>query len=166
MKKRPLSGRSVVTRTSRRDPRGAKLESIAAEFALMAQRRARIARQIDLLGRQLDAAAASLCGVQSRMGLLAQRMHQIDPDLARDYDIRPRSSGHPLLTPTTPTMQTSETQVPPGAPVNRYAVPQRANQQTPAQANDAMPRNTAPPNPAPIHRPMRHVQRRRPFLPD
>ena len=46
MKPRLLSMRPSVTRTSRHDPRGAALESVAAEFALLAQRRARLARQL------------------------------------------------------------------------------------------------------------------------
>ncbi len=76
-----LSIRPSVTRTSRHDPRGAALESVAAEFALLAQRRARLARQLDSLGRQLAAASASLDAVQNLMMLLAQRMDGIDPGL-------------------------------------------------------------------------------------
>ncbi len=73
--------RPSVTRTSRHDPRGAALESVAAEFALLAQRRARLARQLDSLGRQLAAASSSLDAVQNRMSLLAHRMDGIDPTL-------------------------------------------------------------------------------------
>ena len=88
MRQKLLSGRPIVTRTSRFDPRGAKLESVAAEFALLAQRRARTARQVDLLARQLEAATAGLEGVQARMVMLAQRMQQIDPDLAENLQVQ------------------------------------------------------------------------------
>jgi len=81
MRTKLLSTRAVVTRTSRGDPRGAVLESVAAEFALLAQRRARMTRQIDLLQRQLTAASCTLNGVLTRMAVLAQRMDTIDPDL-------------------------------------------------------------------------------------
>jgi hypothetical protein len=85
MKQRVLSARPVVTRTSRRDPRGAALESVAAEFALLAQRRARLSRQLDRIGREFDAARTSLDAVQHRMALLAQRMDGIDPSLRPDW---------------------------------------------------------------------------------
>ena len=81
MRARLLSMRPSVTRTSRHDPRGAAIESVAAEFALLAQRRARLARQLDLLGRQIATASASLDAVHGRMMLLAQRMDGIDPSL-------------------------------------------------------------------------------------
>jgi len=81
MRQRLLSTRAVVTRTSRSDARGAVLESVAAEFALLAQRRARMTRQIDLLQRQINAAAAGLNGVMARMTVLAQRIDAIDPGL-------------------------------------------------------------------------------------
>jgi hypothetical protein len=88
MKLRLLSARPAVTRLNRRDARGGQLESVAAEFALLAQRRARLARQLDLLQRQLDAAAGSMSMVQARMGQLAQRMDQIDPGLRPAPDIQ------------------------------------------------------------------------------
>jgi len=88
MKLRLLSARPAVTRLNRRDARGGQLESVAAEFALLAQRRARLARQLDLLRRQLDAASGAMKIVQSRMGQLAQRMDQIDPALRPSPDIQ------------------------------------------------------------------------------
>jgi hypothetical protein len=88
MKLRLLSARPAVTRLNRRDARGGQLESVAAEFALLAQRRARLARQLDLLRRQLDAATGSMNLVQARMGQLAQRMDQIDPGLRPAPDIQ------------------------------------------------------------------------------
>ncbi|MGK7867653.1 hypothetical protein [Falsiroseomonas sp. E2-1-a20] len=52
----------------------ATLEAVAAEFALLAQRRARLQRQLDLLGRQADAARGNLSRVESRLAALSGRM--------------------------------------------------------------------------------------------
>ena len=88
-----LSARPTVTRTSRYDPHGAALESVAAEFALLAQRRARMARQLDLLGRQICAAQTSLDAVQSRMSMLALRMDGIDPSLRPVAEPQPAAAA-------------------------------------------------------------------------
>ncbi len=50
------------------------LEALASEFALLAQRRARLERQLALLGRQAEAAAANLSRVERRMAALGPRM--------------------------------------------------------------------------------------------
>ncbi len=50
------------------------LETIASEFALLAQRRGRLQRQIDLLARQSEAACANLGRVELRMQALTTRM--------------------------------------------------------------------------------------------
>ena len=89
MKPRLSSARPCVTRTSRFDPRGAALESVAAEFSLLAQRRARAARQVDLLGRQLSAAQQGLDVIQSRMAMLVRRIDGIDPGLRGPVDAAP-----------------------------------------------------------------------------
>lgn len=81
MRPRLHTARPCSLRSIRNDPGGAALESIAAEFALLAQRRARIARQVDLLRHQLTAAEAGLAAVSRRMSMLAQRMDAIDPAL-------------------------------------------------------------------------------------
>jgi uncharacterized coiled-coil protein SlyX len=140
MKPRLLSARPSVTRTSRHDPRGVALESVAAEFALLAQRRARIARQLDLLGRQLAAAQSSLDAVQSRMAMLAQRMDGIDPTL------RPALPAPP----------------PAPDPPQRAAIPHLAG---PAlQGNGRVPATTQ--RVPPLKMSLRQAPRRRPFLPD
>jgi uncharacterized coiled-coil protein SlyX len=69
------------TRAIRADAGAGSMETLAAEFALLAQRRARIARQVDLLDRQLTAAEAGLNKVTDRMTCLASRMEAIDPAL-------------------------------------------------------------------------------------
>ena len=150
MKPRLLSSRPCVTRTSRRDPRGAALESVAAEFALLAQRRARLARQLDLLGRQLDAATTSLDAVQSRMAQIAQRIDAMDPTL------RPSIA------------QVSMT--PPFAPGHR--APRGAAEPTRFQTA-AMYQATPPPHQDGIRKPHalglrapRPFTRQRPFLPE
>jgi hypothetical protein len=59
------------TRVRRADATGPdRLESISAAFALLAQRRARLMRQIDLLDRQQSAARASLEKVEAKLGEL------------------------------------------------------------------------------------------------
>jgi cell division protein FtsB len=67
--------------TLRRFPAGRRrpgadsaLESAASEFALLAQRRARLARQIDLLDRQRAAAATSQAQLAARMAVLRARI--------------------------------------------------------------------------------------------
>jgi hypothetical protein len=136
-----LSARPSVTRTSRHDPRGAALESVAAEFALLAQRRARIARQLDLLGRQLEAAQSSLDAVQGRMAMLAHRMDGIDPSL------RPASIVAPPLVQPIAVRTASYQPAPPYQPPHTEAGPVR-------------------PFAAKLPRPLRQATRRRPFLPE
>jgi hypothetical protein len=75
------SARAPGTRISRRETRHRQLESLAAEFALLAQRRARVAHQIDLLDHQRQAAAASLAHLQARMSWLTQHIAWLDPAL-------------------------------------------------------------------------------------
>lgn len=50
------------------------LEGISAEFALLAQRRARLIRQLELLARQAEAAEGNLGRVARRMAFLSTRM--------------------------------------------------------------------------------------------
>lgn len=60
------------TRVRRADATGPdRLESLSAAFALLAQRRARLMRQIDLLDRQRNAAHASLEKVEAKLGELS-----------------------------------------------------------------------------------------------
>jgi hypothetical protein len=149
-----LSPRPAVTRTSRNDPRGAALESVAAEFALLAQRRARIARQLDLLGRQFNAAQSSLDAAHARMAWLASRIDGIDPSL------RPVFEPAPAVLPA-------------HAQSTHYAGPARGarhqDSQTVAPILAPMP---VPPKPQyssqhllQVPRAKRQVPRRRPFPP-
>jgi len=69
------------TRAARVDARQRRVESLAAEFALLAQRRARVVHQIDLLEQQIDSASAGFRKLQARMAWLAQRIHALDPGL-------------------------------------------------------------------------------------
>ena len=50
------------------------LEAVASEFAMLAQRRGRLERQIALLGRQAEAAVANFGRVERRMLALSARM--------------------------------------------------------------------------------------------
>lgn len=57
---------------------GQGLEALAAEFALLAQRRARMLRQIELLERQLAAAGASFHQIEARMSVLGRRIGRLE----------------------------------------------------------------------------------------
>lgn len=60
------------TRLRRADATGPdRLESLSAAFALLAQRRARLLRQIELLGRQQSAARASLAKIEAKLAELS-----------------------------------------------------------------------------------------------
>jgi hypothetical protein len=154
MRPRILSARPSVTRTSRNDPRGAALESVASEFALLAQRRARIARQLDLLGRQFNAAQSSLDAVHARMAWLASRIDGIDPSL------RPVLDPAPPLPPTYAQPATY--------PGPTRGTPHQASQAA-SSAYATMAPAPKPPHPAPhvlqVPRAKRQMPRRRPFPP-
>lgn len=77
---RPMMTRPPGRRTARIDPHEPRLESLAAEFALLAQRRARLEHQVGLLQQQHRAAANTLGRLQTRMIWLAHRMHIRDED--------------------------------------------------------------------------------------
>jgi hypothetical protein len=83
------SARPPGTRTSRRGTRDRQLESLAAEFALLAQRRARVAHRIDLLDSQRAAASAALNNLQSRMAWLTRQIAALDPTLPPLRELRP-----------------------------------------------------------------------------
>lgn len=76
-----LRTRAPGTRATRFDPRQRRLESLAGEFALLTQRRARTLHQLELLDQQRAAAAANLDKVQSRLAWLVQHMDTLDPGL-------------------------------------------------------------------------------------
>lgn len=99
---RPIT-RSPGTRTARVDTRQRALESLAAEFALLAQRRARVVHQIELLDQQRDAAANGFAKLQSRMSWLAHKMDALDPEL-RDgqLEMAPEPEPEPELPPMRP----------------------------------------------------------------
>lgn len=83
-------------------PEATALEQVAAEFALLAQRRARAARQIDLLSRQLDAAERGHAAVERRLTQLAQRMTAMAPDVLVPAQIAPPAPPPPPPVPPTP----------------------------------------------------------------
>lgn len=76
-----LRSRTPGTRAARSDPREHRLESLAAEFALLAQQRARTVHRFELLDQQREAAGESLARVQARLTWLARRIHALDPGL-------------------------------------------------------------------------------------
>jgi hypothetical protein len=160
MKPMPISARRCVTRTSRHDPRGAQMESIATEFALLAQRRTRLARQVDLLSHQLAAANANLKHVQSRMGTLALHMDEVDPQL------RPGAAPPPPAPPQRQAAYAPAPAYPPPLPAYR-AVPQRGRAAHGTMTEVPMAAPVIDPPPAshakPVPKILRPVPRRRPF---
>jgi len=71
------------------------MESFAAEFALLAQRRARLVHQIDLLDQQREAAGNSFAKLQARMSWLVQRMDALDPELREGFEPEPEPVAPP-----------------------------------------------------------------------
>jgi uncharacterized coiled-coil protein SlyX len=123
-----LAIRPAVARGSRHDPGATALESVAAEFALLAQRRARAARQLDLLGRQVAAAQATLDSVQGRMTLLAHRMNGIDPSLRTVAVLPPQAYAPPHIAyPAVPAYVPPRPE-PPHAPSHILHVPRMKRQ--------------------------------------
>lgn len=62
------------TRLSARGAGPQRLESAAAEYAMLAQRRARLLRQIDLLERQRHSADTGFQALEQRMATLSRQM--------------------------------------------------------------------------------------------
>jgi len=71
------------------------LEGAATEFALLAQRRARISRQLELLRRQNEAAESTLAQVMARMSALSQRIAMLTPEDANPAIPEPRPQAAP-----------------------------------------------------------------------
>lgn len=86
---RSMATRSPGTRTSSRDTRQRQIESLAAEFALLAQRRARQSHQIELLEQQLKAATSSFAKLQHRLSWLVEQIDALDPSLRPGLEARP-----------------------------------------------------------------------------
>jgi uncharacterized coiled-coil protein SlyX len=85
------------------------MESLAAEFALLAQRRARQSHQIELLEQQLLAATGGFGKLQRRLSWLVQQMDALDPSLRPSLEVPPEAAAPPPPPP------------PPAPRVTRYA---------------------------------------------
>lgn len=84
-------------------PEATSLEQVAAEFALLAQRRARVARQINSLSGQIHAAERAHAAVEQRMQSLARRMLMAEaPQAITPAPPPPPSSPPPSLPPPSP----------------------------------------------------------------
>ena len=100
-----LSNRSVRSRAVRGTMGEPRLENLAAEFALLTQRRSRAIHQMAILDQQRAAAAAGFAKLQKRIAWLMQRMDALTPDL-RDPAATgpgaaaPAASGMPIAQPT------------------------------------------------------------------
>ena len=66
-------------RSNAGDPR---LESLAAEFALLAQRRSRAVHQLEMLDQQRATAALAFAKLQKRINWLMERMSALSADPA------------------------------------------------------------------------------------
>ncbi len=105
---RPRSSLATSRPRPRRQGTETALEGAATEFALLAQRRSRLSRQLDLLRRQHDAAAMTMAQVMSRMAVLSERIGVLVP--AEDAT---------LALPATPSPQAEK----PSPVVRRRGVP-------------------------------------------
>ncbi len=119
---RPVT-RTPGTRVARADTRQRQLESLAAEFALLAQRRARTVHQLDLLDQQRAAAGRSFAKLQARLAWLVEQMDAIDPDLRPTLEM-----PAPVPEPVPP---------PPPQRTTRYA-PARSSRAEPAAAPERL----------------------------
>ena len=73
------------------------LEAVASEFAMLAQRRGRLERQIALLGRQVEAAAANFGRVERRMLALSGRLALPAGDVPQSKPVPRRAARGALL---------------------------------------------------------------------
>jgi len=73
------------------------LEAVASEFAMLAQRRGRLERQIALLGRQVEAAAANFGRVERRMLALSGRLTLPAGDVPQPKPVPRRAARGALL---------------------------------------------------------------------
>lgn len=85
------------TRLSARGAGPQRLESAAAEYAMLAQRRARLLRQIDLLERQRHSADAGFQALEQRMATLSRQI--LAP---AGQAIRPDAPAPPAAAPPPP----------------------------------------------------------------
>jgi hypothetical protein len=94
MMPRPASRlpRSRAVRGNLHQPR---LESLAAEFALLTQRRARAIHQLALLDQQRDAAATGFARLQQRIAWLVARMDDLNPELRDPSVLEPPEPAPP-----------------------------------------------------------------------
>jgi hypothetical protein len=76
-----LANRSARSRAVRTNMGQPKLESLAAEFALLAQRRSRAVHQLETLDQQRAAAACTFAKLERRIAWLVRHMDEIAPEL-------------------------------------------------------------------------------------
>jgi hypothetical protein len=76
-----LANRTPRTRAVRSNIGQPRLESLAAEFALLAQRRSRAVHQLETLDQQRAAAAFSFVKLERRIAWLVRHMDIIAPEL-------------------------------------------------------------------------------------
>ena len=81
-----LANRTPRTRAVRINMGTPRLESLAAEFALLTQRRSRAVHQLETLDQQRAAAAFSFAKLERRIAWLVRHMDMLAPEL-RDPDI-------------------------------------------------------------------------------
>lgn len=92
-----FAGCTPRTRPVRANMGQPRLESLAAEFALLVQRRSRAIHELDLLDRQRANAAAILLKLQSRISYIMAQMDAIGPDLRTSGPQQSVSSAHAPL---------------------------------------------------------------------
>jgi hypothetical protein len=87
-----LANRTPRTRAVRGNTGDPRLESLAAEFALLAQRRSRAVHQIETLDQQRATAALGFARLQKRITWLMERMNALSADPADPAALEPEQT--------------------------------------------------------------------------
>jgi hypothetical protein len=95
-----LANRATRQRPVRRGMGEPGLESLAAEFALLAQRRSRAIHQMKILEQQRAAAASGFAKLQKRIAWLIERIDHYGPAL---HEPAPVPETKPAARPVAPT---------------------------------------------------------------
>ena len=106
-----LANRTPRTRAVRSNMGQPRLESMAAEFALLAQRRSRAVHQLETLDQQRAAAAFSFAKLERRIAWLVRHMDMIAPEL-RDPTILSEPEPEPPPPRAKPVTRTGKPSMP------------------------------------------------------
>jgi hypothetical protein len=92
-----LANRTPRTRAVRANSGDPRLESLAAEFALLAQRRSRAIHQIETLDQQRAAAVMGFAKLQKRITWLMEHMSALSTDPREPVALEPEPAPPPAV---------------------------------------------------------------------